>query len=100
MNTLLTWLMDEAMASAILGDLAEQRTHHARTSPVRATLWFWRALLGVAFFIGGCRLHDAVSAWARSGFGVAGGSQDLRQAGRALKRTPWYSVTAVGVIAL
>ena len=100
MNTLLTWLMDENSASEILGDLTEQRWRLARTSPVRAALWFWRAVLGVAFFIGLRRITDAVRAWRISGLGLAGGLNDFKQAGRSLKRTPWYSITAIGVIAL
>ena len=100
MNTLLTWLMDGDAASAILGDLTEQRWHHARTSPIRATLWFWRSFMGIAFFIGARRGLDALRRWVRSGFGFSGGLHDWQHAARALKRTPWYSVTAIGVIAL
>ena len=100
MNTLLTWLMDEGTASAILGDLTEQRRRHARTSPVRATLWFWRAFMGIALFIGGRRGLDSIRRWVNSGFGFSGGTNDLRHGIRGLKRTPWYSMTAIGVIAL
>jgi hypothetical protein len=38
--------MDPRLADAILGDLAEQRARRARTDgPMRATLWYWSALL-------------------------------------------------------
>jgi hypothetical protein len=100
MNTLLTWLLDEEAASAILGDLIELRRHQERTSPIRAALWFWRAVTGVALFIGIRRGREALRAWTGAGFGFSGGLNDLRQASRSLARTPWYSVTAIGVIAL
>ena len=90
MNTLLKWLMDEGAASAILGDLTEQRRRHARTSRVRATLWFWRAFMGVAFFIGIRRASEALRLWIGSGFGLAGSFNDLRQASRGLWRSSRY----------
>jgi putative ABC transport system permease protein len=100
MPTLLGWLAGSDLAEEILGDLAEQRHRRARESRVAAALWFWQALAGVAFFIGVRRGQRALATWARDGFGLRGGASDLRQAGRRLWRTPWYSVTAVGVTAL
>ena len=100
MNTLLQWLVEPGRASEIIGDLTERRQHLARTSQVGAALWFWRAFIGIAVFIGFRRSQTAIGDWIRGGFGLGGGASDLRQAVRRLWRAPWYSFTAIGVMAL
>ena len=100
MNTLLAWLIEPDRASEILGDLIEQRHQRAGASRVSAALWFWRASMSIAFFIGIRQGWNAIVVSVRNGFGLGGGASDLRQAVRRLWRSPWYSMTAVGVIAL
>jgi predicted permease len=95
---LLTALSDGALADAIAGDLAEERR---RRSGARATLWFWRAALGVVLYLLIQRGREIVRQMIASGFGLGGNVRsELRQAMRSLRRTPWYSVTVTSVIAL
>ncbi|HET9372527.1 MAG TPA: hypothetical protein VFO19_19830, partial [Vicinamibacterales bacterium] len=97
---LLRWLSDASCANAIVGDLDEERARRTRVSTLTATVWFWRSGIGIAVYFAARRIADAVSAGARAITGWSNTPQELGQSVRALRRTPWYSATVVGVIAL
>jgi predicted permease len=86
----LTLVIDADLADAVAGDLAELR---ARRGP----LSFWRAAFGIALFLAWQRARMALRTLA-DGFGSGGG--EWRSAFRSLRRSPWFAVTSVGVIAL
>jgi predicted permease len=88
-----------SLADAVAGDLEEERRRRARRSPAAARLWLWRTALGIAIHVAVRRVAQACRELGR-GLGRGGASSDLRQALRSLRRTPWYSLTVIGVIAL
>jgi len=97
---LLRWLCDASLADAIAGDLCEQRHQRARVSPGGAAVWYWRTSLGLAIYLAARRMGEAMRNLFAHGFRFGGHRGELRQAIRSLRRTPWYSLTAIGVIAL
>ncbi len=96
---LLARLTDGALAESIAGDLQQERRRRAAAAPVRAAVWFWGASLGIALHVAARRAAGAVHGLAAA-LWPGGGRGEWRQALRSLRRTPWYALTAVGVIAL
>jgi predicted permease len=91
MARLLRWLTGDSLANDIAGDLEEERR-------CRGRVWFWRSSLAVIIYFLTQRARHVVSDFAR---GLRfGGSFEWRQSFRSLRRTPWYSLTVIGVIAL
>src|SRR5690242_7074517 len=88
---MLRWLTDASLAESIAGDLAEGRRR-------RGALWFWRSSLAVVLFFLIQRVRSAIADLAR-GFRF-GRPDEWLQSLRSLRRTPWYSLTVIGVIAL
>jgi predicted permease len=88
---MLRWLTDASLADSIAGDLEEQRRRRGR-------LWFWRSSVAVMIYFLTRRVRDGVRALLR-GF-RPGSFGEWRQSLRALRRTPWYSVTVIAVMAL
>src|SRR5262249_22444739 len=88
---MLRWLAGHTLADSIAGDLMEERRR-------RGALWFWRSSLAVIIYILTVRIRHLVSDLARGA--RFGSSHDWRQSCRSLRRTPWYSLTVIGVIAL
>jgi predicted permease len=95
----LRWLTDRTLAESIAGDLAEERRRRASArSPIAAAFWFWRSSLAVTIYFLSRRIRDTLSDFARSlQFGSRG---EWRQSLRSLRRTPWYSLAVILVIAL
>lgn len=86
--------LNEPTRSYLLGDLEERFHALARTSRLRASIWYWR---------------QTVSALVRPVPGTAGVSAarrasllatELVHAARALRRRPWVTLAAVGTLAL
>lgn len=88
---------DAILADSILGDLEEERRRRAMSKPVQAAAWMTTTVVLILLRTGLTRLAERCRAVLTSG---TGGIGDLRQACRGLGRTRWYSITAVGVIAL
>jgi putative ABC transport system permease protein len=88
---MLRWLTDASLADSIAGDLVEQRR-------IRGRLWFWRSSVAVVIYFLSQRARSAMSDLART-FRLGSGNE-WRQSLRSLRRTPWYSLTIIGVIAL
>jgi predicted permease len=101
MVALLARVTNRALAESIVGDLIEERERRHARSPVRARIWYWSAAMTLVGNLVRQRFTAAirVAGW-RSAFGGGGGGRELRQALRSLRRTPWYSLTVIGVIAL
>ena len=91
MTSMLRWLAGDALAESIAGDLKEERQR-------RGTFWFWRSSLALVIFFLARRLRDVAHDLVR-GLPLGGG-REWRQSIRSLRRTPWYSLTVIGVIAL
>lgn len=88
---MLRWLAGDALADSIAGDLMEERRR-------RGVLWYWRSSVAILIHFLTQRAREAVSDLARS---LRFGSRnEWRQSFRSLRRTPWYSLTVVAVIAL
>ncbi|MEX2271523.1 MAG: FtsX-like permease family protein [Vicinamibacterales bacterium] len=100
LTRLLSWLTDAALADAMMSDLTSERRRHARKSPALAALWFWRTAIGLVGHLAATRLRARVSSPLEGAVSLARGRGDLRHAIRSLRRAPWYSIAAVGVIAL
>jgi putative ABC transport system permease protein len=95
---LLEHLTDPALADSIAGDLEEEGHRRAATSRAVAIVWFWRELIAIAMRALLFRVRDAIT-FARP-FRLTPRLPDFRYGLRVLRNHPWYSVTAIGVIAL
>jgi predicted permease len=99
---LLRWVVNSELADSVAGDLEEERSRRAARSPGLATLWLWRTTLAIVMFF----VVRHAAAFARSILQAAlrfvGGApaRDVRRAIRSLRRTPWYSLTVIGVLAM
>jgi putative ABC transport system permease protein len=94
------WIVGADLAADIAGDLLEERRRRAARSHVGAVLWFWRAAIATAFVAAAVGVGRTFRAWWRRPIRPGGSRSDWRQALRSLRRTPWYALTAAGVIAL
>ena len=91
---MLRWLTDASLADSIAGDLEEQRRQRARSSPVAATLWYWRAYLAVAIYLMARRPVEGRSPVMRTI------PSDIRDAARLFRRAPLFGAAAVLILAL
>ena len=99
-HRLLRWLTDDALADAIAGDLAEQRRRRDARPRVGAALWYWRAVVGVLSHIALARGRESMVAQLTTRFGASGQAGEVRQALRALLRTPATTLVVVMTLAL
>jgi len=99
MRGLLRWLAGQSLAEDIIGDLMQERARRAERSLPAAALWYARTSVALVACLAVARLIEALRATASARRTWTIG-RDLRVASRALRRTPWYSVTATGVAAL
>ena len=76
----------------MMSDLTGERGRRAQKSPLLATLWFWRTVIGLVGHLAGARLRAGVSSPFEGAMSVARGRGDLRHAIRSLRRAPWYSL--------
>lgn len=101
MQALFRWLTDAALADSIAGDLEEQRRRRAERSRVMATIWVWRRSLAIAIFLWGTLMKGlVVRVFQQKAMRSGGIGSDLNYSIRAMRRTPAYTATVVGVIAL
>ena len=100
MARVLAWLAGANLARDIYGDLLEERLRRADRSRVGASLWFWRAALSIAVVLMVSQVTQSILRPWLHGSPPRGAGDELRQAVRSLRRTPWYSVTVMGVAAL
>jgi predicted permease len=97
LRALLRWLTDAPLADSIVGDLEEDCRR--RSSRLQAVGWFSWTALGIVIVIAMRTLRDRVRDLATARVGGRR-TPEFRQALRALRSAPWYTMTAVGVIAL
>jgi putative ABC transport system permease protein len=97
LRTLLRWLTDAPLADSIVGDLEEGR--RGRSAGLRAAGWFFATALSIVIVVAMRKIRERVRDLATTRVGRRR-TPELRQALRALRSAPWYTVTAVGVIAL
>jgi putative ABC transport system permease protein len=94
------WLLDPDLARDIAGDLLEQRRRRAARSRLGAPVWHLAAWMGIVGYVTARRARE----WARrtlaGGFGPGGGTGDLRRTIRSLARSPGFTATTVGLMAL
>lgn len=101
MHSVWRWFIDAALADSIAGDLEEQRRCRARRSRVSARLWFWRRSFALAWSLGSISMHQWLRRVFRGGVAGPGGlGVDIRYSVRALRRSPVYALTVIGVVAL
>ncbi|HKW02600.1 MAG TPA: ADOP family duplicated permease [Vicinamibacterales bacterium] len=91
---MLRWLTDTSLADSIAGDLEEQRRQRARTSPMAAALWYWRAYLAVVIYLLARRPVEGRPRVMRTI------SSDIRDAARLFRRAPFFGAAAVLILAL
>jgi len=97
LRTLLRWLTNAPLADSIVGDLEEGRQR--RSSRIRSLAWFSWTAVSIVIAIAVRKLRDRLRGMSR--WRVRGPrTPEMRQALRALRSAPWYTATAVGVIAL
>ena len=97
LRTLLRWLTDAPLADSIVGYLEEGRQR--RSSRIRSLAWFSWTAVSIVIAIAVRKLRDRLRGMSR--WRVRGPrTPETRQALRALRSAPWYTATAVGVIAL
>ena len=98
-HRLLRWLTDAALADSIAGDLQEERRRRSRAIGWRATAWYWRVAIGLVLHAAVRILRDrATPEGAR--VGARGALAALRQAARALRRTPATALVIVATLAV
>ena len=96
---MLALVTDATLAESILGDLEEQRRTRARQSAVRAAVWYWRSALAILLYATIRRSLDAlVLLVAPAGRPFRAG--EVRHSVRRLRRSPWYTTTVIGTVAL
>lgn len=99
MHALLRRLAGDHLADAITGDLVEERARRARRDgAVRAAGWYWMTMAGIGAHVTRRRVSEAVRS-ARRGFVPGSGRGSFRQAGRSLRKSPWYAASVVLVVA-
>jgi predicted permease len=102
LHSVLRWLVGRELADDVVGDLTEQRRQGSRTGGLITAVWirararYWRAALGIVVYL----LLQRGRALMRQRISLGGRRGELRHAIRSLRRTPWYSLTVVAVIAL
>ncbi len=100
---LLRWLAAPAEAETLVGDLEEaHRARVARRGVLVATILTAFEALDVAFMLVRRRVRRPrpSASWLDVKLGIGGMLADLRYAARSLRSAPWYSATAISVIAL
>ncbi|HYN08838.1 MAG TPA: ABC transporter permease [Vicinamibacterales bacterium] len=97
---LLTKLTDRALAESIVGDLAQERHRRARRSRTRATFWFAGSTTAIVWRAATGRIRDIVVDLSLRRLGVSGIVGEVRQALRALRRTPVATAVIVATLAL
>lgn len=100
MFLLIRLLVDPALADAIVGDLEEQRHARAKDAPIRAWLWLLRTTVGLTIYFAVRAAADALRELTRNHVRTLRVLRDWRHALRTLRRTPWYTTTAIGVVTL
>jgi putative ABC transport system permease protein len=96
----LGWIVGPSLAADICGDLVEERRRRAGRSRAAAALWFWRAALATVVVAAAVEARRNLRSWWTGPIRPGGSRSEWRQALRSLRRTPWYALTAAGVIAL
>jgi hypothetical protein len=100
LDFLLRRLTDDALASSALGDLEEGRRRRAARGRLQAILWFYTTLCTLVIHVA-CRVaRDAAHSLFARRLGATGLAGELRQALRALRRTPITSLVVIGTFAL
>lgn len=100
MLTLLRWFTGVHLANAIAGDLAEERARRAsRDGLVRAAAWHWMAMAGIGGHVMTRRALQTLRETTGS-FLPGGRRGSMRQAARSLRRSPWYAVSVIAIVAL
>ncbi len=99
-TAVLARVADPLLAESIVGDLCEERSRRAAHAPWSAALWFWATLGAMLVTAIGLRLREVGRTLRPGRFRPAPTRGDIRQAARALARTPWITATAVAVMAL
>jgi putative ABC transport system permease protein len=92
-------LVGASLADAIEGDLEEERRRRATRSRAGAALWLWIAAIGILLHVGWGRLRESLQQFSAEGLGP-GARGEWRRTLRSLARVPWFSCTAVGLLAL
>jgi predicted permease len=96
---LLRRLIDPSLVDDIRGDLIEERTRRARTSPIAAHVWYGRHAVGILAQVLARAAVDRASALMNVWRALAR-RRHLRHAVRSLRNAPAYSATIVGVMTL
>ena len=100
LDLLLRRLTDDALASSALGDLEEGRRRRAARGYWRAGLWFYATLCALVIHVAWRVADDVAHEFVAGRLGATGLAGELRQALRALRRTPVTSLVVIGTFAL
>ena len=100
LSFLLRRLTDDALASSALGDLEEGRRRREAQGRMRASMWFHFALFGLVAHVTARVAREQAHDLVARRLGATGLAGELRQALRALRRTPITSLVVIGTFAL
>ena len=96
---ILQWLTDATLAESIIGDLQEERARRSRASRGRATLWYWRTSAGLVVHAASVTLREGLVS-TRAGVEPRALLAEMKQAARALMRTPVSTIVIVATLTL
>jgi putative ABC transport system permease protein len=98
-TALLRGLVDAPFADAVVGDLVEERGRRVRLGhPVRARLWFWRAIAGVLLYAAATVISRSVRRAGGQFLHLDRWHSDVRMAFRSFHDAP--ATTAVAIVVL
>jgi putative ABC transport system permease protein len=97
---ILSRLTDRALAESVVGDLTQERHRRARSSPARAALWFAGSAAAIVCRAAAVVLRDLAVDLSLRRLGASGAAGEVRQALRALRRTPVSTAVIVATLAL
>ena len=100
LSALLAHVTDRTLAESMVGDLSQERHRRARTSPIRARVWFVGSAVAILIRVATAGARHAAADLSLRRLGASGAAGEARQALRALSRTPVASGVIVATLAL
>lgn len=100
MARVLGWLVGRDLARDISGDLLEERRRRVGRSRVAGPAWHLVAWMAIVGYAAARRVREWVRHGLARGLRPGGGMGEARRTVRSLARSPWFTCTTVGLMAL